>query len=459
MKPTDFKGKRITIMGLGTLGGGAGVVKYLLKTGAKLTVTDLRTKKELFLVIKKLGSKNINYVLGKHREQDFKNVDLVIKNPAVPSGSKYLKIARKNKIPVESDASLFFQLCRVPIIGVTGTKGKTTTVSIVESVLKKSGRHFVIVGHNQTSVLDRLSLIKKDSIVIFELSSWRLEILKDHRISPHVAVVTNVKQDHLNTYHGMKEYAEAKSNIFKYQKNNDFVILNKENSYTRKFGESVVSKRYWFSKKYFTEENGIFVKNGKIVFRNMGTERAIMPLDLLRVKGDHNLENILAAVATLKIIGIPDKFIKLGAENFKGVQDRLEFLRKLKGKEFCNDSAATIPDATVAAIKSFNGNLILIAGGVDKQLNYNQMAIEIKKRVTFLSLLPGSATEKLKPLLIKKKVKFIESESLKRAVDIAYKYDLNDATILFSPGAASFNMFKNEFDRGEKFRIIVKGLK
>ncbi|MBU1075073.1 UDP-N-acetylmuramoyl-L-alanine--D-glutamate ligase [Patescibacteria group bacterium] len=458
MKPSDFRGKKITIMGLGTLGGGIGVVQYLVKLGAKLTVTDLRIQKQLAPALKKIKSKGIIYVLGKHREQDFKNADLIVKNPAVPKASKYLEIARQNNVPIESDATLFFQLCRIPIIGVTGTKGKTTTVALLEKIIKRSGRHVVLVGHNQISVLDRLNQIKKDTIVLFELSSWRLEILREHKLSPHGAIVTNIAKDHLNTYSGMSEYVKAKSNIFAFQNKNDFVVLNKQNPYTQQFGKSVISRRFWFSKVPFTEQNGVFVKNSKIVFRNMGKDNIVLSTDTLKIRGEHNLENVLAAVLTAKILQVPNIYIKSAIAEFSGLTDRLEFVKKYNGKSFFNDTAATMPDATIAALRSFPKKVVLIAGGVDKELSYFQLANAIKKHARVLVLLPGSATEKLKLYLDKNKTSYTESKTLQQAVETAYNLANETDSILFSPGAASFNLFENEFDRGEKFRKIVKKL-
>lgn len=446
-------------MGLGTLGGGIGVVQYLSKLGAKLTITDLRTKKQLSSALKEVNAKGVVYVLGKHREKDFRNADLVIKNPAVPKTSKFLKIAKRNNVPIESDATLFFQLCKVPIIGVTGTKGKTTTVALIEKIFRKAGKHVVLVGHNQVSVLDRLGLIKKDSIVLFELSSWRLEILREHKLSPHGAIITNIAQDHLNTYNGMSDYVKAKSNIFAFQSKKDFVVLNKQNQYTQRFGKDVVSRRFWFSTDPFSEQNGVFIKNSKIIYRKMGKDSVVGPISVLKLKGEHNLKNILAAVLTAKIIGIANKYVKSSIAEFSGLTDRLEFVRELNKKSFYNDTAATIPDATIAALKSFPKKVVLICGGVDKKLSYSLLAREIKGHAHSLILLPGSATEKLKLHLGRNRINYIESKTLRQAVNIAYKSAKKSDSILFSPGAASFNLFENEFDRGKKFREIVKNLK
>jgi UDP-N-acetylmuramoylalanine--D-glutamate ligase len=459
MNQADFKGKKITVMGLGTLGGGVGVVKYLAKKKAKVLVTDVRKRSELTDSINKIGAKNVKYVLGRHRLKDFKNTDLVIKNPAVPNGSKYIIYAKKNGIPVESDASLFFQLCKNPIIGVTGTKGKTTTVALLKSILKSAGKEVVLVGHNRVSVLDRLNVISKKSIVIFELSSWRLEILSEHKLSPHVAVMTNIAQDHLNTYRNMGEYIKAKSNIFAFQHMDDFVILNKDNQYTAKLGKKVVARRYWFSRKFFPDQNGIFVRSGRIFFRNAGQESQIMNIKTLRLRGKHNLDNVMAAVSAAKLLKIPNKAIVNALSNFGGLKDRMEFVKDLHGKRYYNDTAATIPEATIAALNSFDKKVILIAGGVDKKVSYQALAKAIKNKAEYVVLLPGSGTNKLKSQLNRDNVGYVEVADLRSAVQHADKYKGKSKDVVFSPGAASFNLFKNEFDRGDKFRKIVTSFK
>lgn len=460
MNSSFFKNKKITVMGLGSLGGGVGVVNYLLKQKAKVLVTDLKSRKDLKDPIKKISrGSNVRYVLGRHRTSDFTSSDLIIKNPAVPRDSKYILAAMRSGVVVESDASLFFQLCKNPIIGVTGTKGKTTTVALIEAILKSAGKHVVLVGHNQISVLDRLNVIKRNSVVVFELSSWRLELLKEHKLSPHIAIITNIAEDHLNTYNGMNEYIRAKSNIFRFQKRNDFIVLNKDNKYTKKLGAEATAKRYWFSKKYFPDQNGIFIKSNKLVFRENGIEKEILKIDDIKILGEHNVENVMAAVIAAEIVGVSRAKIAKAVADFKGVKDRMEFVKSVSGKKFYNDTAATIPDATIAALNSFSGRVLLIAGGVDKDLNYQAMAAAIQKKAEIVVLLPGSATEKLKSILKRRKIKFTTQNDLKSAVDYVYEYSGRSRNILFSPGAASFNLFKNEFDRGEQFRRIVKKLK
>ncbi|MFA6790757.1 MAG: Mur ligase family protein, partial [Parcubacteria group bacterium] len=223
-----FKGKKITVFGLGLLGGGLGVVRFLVKHGAKkIIVTDIKSREELRSSVNKLkGIKNIEFVLGYHRADDFSKVDMVIKNPQIPWENKYIKLALEKNIPVEMDSSLFFKLCKNKIIGITGTKGKTTTASMIFDILKNSGEKPVMVGVGQTSVLDKLEEIKKESVVVFELSSWRLSALGRARVSPAISVFVNIFPDHLNYYENMEKYLEDKKNIFLYQKSVDWIILN-----------------------------------------------------------------------------------------------------------------------------------------------------------------------------------------------------------------------------------------
>ena len=214
-----MKGKKITVMGLGLHGGGIGTVRFLSEIGAQVVVTDLKSKEELAPSLKKLaGLKNVTYVLGQHWPEDFKKVDMVIKTPPVPWTNKYIKMALESNVSVEIDSSLFFKFCRNLIIGVTGTKGKTTTAHLIYKILEAAGISAVEVGVSQISVLDKLKDLKKDSVVVFELSSWRLSALGKHKLSPQIAVITNLFPDHLNRYKNFREYVRAKEIIFKYQK-------------------------------------------------------------------------------------------------------------------------------------------------------------------------------------------------------------------------------------------------
>lgn len=463
----DFKNKKITVMGLGLYKEGSGIsaTRFLLSRGAKVTVTDLKTKDELADQIKRLGqlAKKVNFVLGEHQESDFKNVDMIIKNPAIPRNSKYLAIARHNKIPIETDISLFFKLVnRKQIIGITGTRGKSTTTTLIYEILSLAQKKAIIGGNITRSPLVQLDKMKNNSLVVLELSSWLLESLEDAKLSPHIAVFTNIYPDHLNTYKDINDYALAKENIFKWQNHQDYVVLNLDNKFTKKMGVYVPSKRFWFSMKEFKEENGCFLKNKNIYFRINGQEEKILSLSDIKIPGEHNIANVLGAVCVARIIGIKPAIIKKAVSNFSGVFNRLELLKEIKGVKYYNDTTSTTPEAGLAglrALKKNKKNIVLIAGGADKGLDFNQWIKQINKTVKYLILLKGTGTDRILKILKNKKINLDIASSMAEAIGLAKSFARSGDIILLSPACASFGMFVNEFDRGDQFRNIIGKLK
>ena len=409
-------------MGLGLLGGGVGTVEFFVKQGADVLVTDKRNPEELKESLAKIKRFPVKLILGKHRKEDFKNCDLIVKNPAVPNNSPYLKIARKNNIPIKTDIDIFFDLCKTPIIGITGTKGKSTTATLIYLLLKTKYPNTILAGNIGISPLRFLSKLTNlptgqagKSKIVLELSSFELENLKK---SPKIAVITTIFPDHLNRYKSFKDYIRAKKTIFKYQKKEDILVLNYNNPYTRTFALSAPSKVYFFKDS-----------------------------------------NVLAALAVAKIFKISKKNIKKVLSNFKGIPNRQELIAIKRGVKYINDTTATTPQSTILAINTFkkrfpDSKIILISGGLDKRLNYKNLAKEIQKNVDYLVLLPGTASNKLKKKLKKFRIYF--ANSMEKAVSMAKKIAKKNDIVLFSPGAASFNLFKNEFERGEKFCKAVK---
>ena len=416
-----FKNKRITIMGLGLHGGGVGIAKFFYKQGAKILITDLKTETQLKESLEKLKKLKIKFVLGRHRQEDFKEADLIIKNPDVSSDSPYLISARKHNIPIETDISIFFDLCKVPIIGITGTKGKSTTAFLSYLILKSKYPKTFLAGNIGVSPLEILDKVNesKQAKVILELSSFELENL--HK-SPQIALITNLFPDHLNRYKNFKDYIKAKQAIFKYQKKDDILIINYYDAESRRFIRKALSKIYYF-------------------------------------KGS----NTEAALSIAKIFKIPKKNINKILSNFKGVPSRQELISVKRGVRYINDTTATTPQSVILAINEFKerfpkSKIILIAGGMDKNLEYKNLAEEIKKNVNNIILLPGSATDKIKNRLNKLKTDYSDSTSMAQAVKIADNIAQKDDIVLLSPGAASFNLFKNEFHRGDEFKKAVKQL-
>lgn len=466
-KLRDLKNKRITIMGLGLNQGGLGVARFLAKTGANILVTDLKTKEELGLSLKKLKNFKVKYSLGGHREEDFINTDLVIQNPAVPHHSKYLKIARKHKIPIKTDLELFFQLCPSKnIIAVAGTKGKSTVSQLIYHIFKEAQKDTILAGNMGISVLDILEKITPQTWLILEISTWQMEGIKDRKFRPQTAVLTNILPDHLDRYAHYKEYIRSEKLIFRYQNPNDYLVVNYDNEETNKIKEETGLPLYWFSAKEKIE-TGCYLENDELVFQSEKHKIVFAKISDLLLPGLHNLENILAASTVGFIHNIPGEIILKTLKIFSGIPYRLEFIGEFRGIKFYNDTCATTPEATLAALESFPKQpIILILGGKNKKLSYDNFgkAIGKNKEIKNIVLLQHpnyDASQKI--LFILKKhldsEKIIQTSNLKVGVEIALRQAKANDLILLSPAAASFGMFKNEFDRGDQFNKIVKNLK
>ncbi|EKE15838.1 MAG: UDP-N-acetylmuramoylalanine-D-glutamate ligase [uncultured bacterium] len=465
MNTSFFKGKKITVFGLGLHGGGVGTVKFLSSCGAKVIVTDIKTREQLAPSLEKLKDvKNIQYVLGQHRPEDFTKVDMVIKTPGASWTDKNVKLALDAGVPVEIDSSIFFKLCKNPIIGVTGSKGKTTIATFIYEIIKSSGKNVIKVGIGQISVLDKLALLKKDSVVVFELSSWRLSALGRNKLSPHIAVFKNILRDHLNYYKTMNDYIEDKKNIFLFQKPKDWLVINQDDEKVVEAAKTAPSQMFRFSYSPIKDKKSVFVENEAVYLNNGIDVKKIANFSDIKIPGRHNLSNIMAAISACYVFGLNINDIKKAIPNLKGVLHRLEFVREFKGVRYYNDTAATIPDATISALNSFEQPIILIAGGTDKGLDFSELSNEILQKTKKVVLLKGNATD---DLLIKieknnsiEKVKEIEVvDSMEKAMEIAVESGAQGDVVLLSPGAASFGLFLNEFDRGDKFKEAVGKLK
>ncbi len=446
----DFHGKKVLVAGLGLLGGGIAATKWLVKHGAKVTVTDLKTRKELASSIKSLGvaAKKVRFVLGKHRAADFKDNEIIIVNPAVPRQSTFLKIAKKSGARLENEASIFFRFCRNPIIAVTGTRGKTTTANWIHYLLKKKYPRAVLTGNSADNpMLATLDKLDGKNPVVVELSSWHLELLPKSGRAPHIAVITNLYPDHLNRYPSMRSYALAKANIFLNQSKEDFLLLNKDNPWTKFFRKLQPKSQI----VHFPISVGLNLEK----FR--------------RTHGVHNFYNLNAAILVARHFGVPREIIKSALKTLPQLKFRQEVVLRRRNLEVIDDTTATTPEATMAALERFkvSGKLILITGGTDKNLDFSGWARIVKRAVRpeNLFLLNGTATKKMTRSLHEtgyfRKFKPQAFENLTPLIKVVKKnlrpktYNLS-TIILFSPGATSFEKFQNEFDRGEQFNRLVK---
>lgn len=450
----SLRGKRVLVMGLGLQGSGMAAARYLVAQGAMVRVTDMKSAEVLAPSVKALEGLPIEFVLGQHREEDFLWADIVIRNPGVPYSSPYLHLAREHGARIEMEIGLFFLACPGRVIGITGTRGKTTTTTLLYEILKAAHKT-VVLGGNVAGVetLSLLSSITPETLVVLELSSWQLEGLAPHQISPTVSIMTNVYPDHLNTYSGMEEYAEAKANIFRYQTAQDIAVFNYDNPWTRRFGEEATA-RTWFTS---LERGGSFVRGSTHIDPFIFTNTPL--------PGRHNLENILLASTAARLLDIPDETIASTVKVFHGVAHRLQEVRIVDGVRFVNDSTSTTPIAGQVGLQAFEEPLVLVAGGNTKHLPMEDWPATIVQRCRDVILLSGSGTDELLPAIqdearsqgVASPVRGVY-DNFRAAMDSARSFTRQGDTLLFSPGFTSFGMFLNEFDRGNQFIEYVRAL-
>lgn len=455
----NFRGKKITIMGLGLHGGSEGLIKYLVDKGANVFVTDLKTEEELSPTIKRLKGLPLKYHLGGHSWEDFKKADLIFINPAVPKKSLWYQKIKKSKIPTNTETNLFFSLCPAPIIGITGTNGKSTVATLIWDIFKEGmkDKRIFFGGNIGGSLLTEIKKITPQDLVILELSSFQLQDLARLKKSPHIAIVLNITPDHLDYHQDFEEYVEAKKNIVKFQQEGDFAILNYDDKITKNFANFTKAHILFFSLKK-SLESGAFLYEDSLVCKFRGITQKIISKKRIKLPGEHNVSNLLAAIATATIYKIGPEKIHQAIKKFKGLEHRIEFVKEINGIRFYNDSKATTPESTIAALDSFSPGVILIAGGSDKNANFDKLAAKIREKVSIL-LLIGETALKIKNAVLKNKgqrvPKIIMAENLEKAVKLSKKEAQNNEIVLLSPACASFDQFKNFEERGEKFKKYV----
>ncbi|MBT4856839.1 UDP-N-acetylmuramoyl-L-alanine--D-glutamate ligase [Candidatus Uhrbacteria bacterium] len=481
-KIENFQDAVVTVMGLGRYkqGSGLGAAKWLMRHGAQTLITDWKDETELEesmdLVMgfyeeyrEKYPDRTIYqpvFVLGEHRKDDFIEADCIVVNPGVPSDSEFIVAAREAGVSIESDVSLFFRFCPFPIMAVTGTKGKTTTTKMLGEMMKLDDEKTIVAGNVGVSPLEFLDELLAENIerkIVIELSSWLLESLppafKDMHEGPDISVLTNVFPDHLNRYHSFGDYVHSKEIIFEWQSSEQHTILNWDQEIVRFMEEKVKGKLSWCSTTY-QEHEGCFVKDGQIVWRHDGAEQVVVPVSEVALKGDHNMENVLTSVCAAALRGVSIESIASVVRSFKGVSDRQELVREVDEISYVNDTTASNPGAVIAALKRFgaDGDIILIAGGENKKLEYNEMADEVAKTCKNVVLFEGDASDLIEKGIGERVPVMSGVASMEQAVQAARKLAVSGDIVLLSPGAASFNLFKNEFDRGEQFREEVRKL-
>lgn len=463
----DIAGLKVTIMGLGLNGGGLATARFFARYGAEVTITDKKTEAELAPSISALSDfQNIRYVLGTHEIADFQSADTVIKNPGVKrEGNPFLAVARS----IETDISVFLALTAAPILAVTGSKGKSSTVSALYFGLKELGYPAFLGGNITVSPLTFVDDTHADTPVVLELSSWQLADLRGRGLlKPRVAILTPVMPDHQNWYGGMEPYVADKKLIYADQDESCHLLCNSDDEWGKVFASEARSQIHWYSSSPLQENcagawldtDGRGLMRTKIVEAN-GAISFSAPIEILPAKvtvpGNHMKQNLLNAAQALVLFGSDPKKAGEALARFNGIEHRLEFFHEENGIRFYNDSAATIPEAVAAALSSFDAPVILLTGGTDKNLDFTPLA-DVACKAKKIMLLAGTGTDKLITLLTEKHIAF-NGPYLHLADLIAHAREeaVSGDVVVFSPGATSFGMFTNEFDRGTKFRNTVLG--
>jgi len=455
----QLDGLRVTVMGLGLFGGGVGVSRFLVAKGARVTVTDLRSEKDLRESIEALRDLPITYHLGCHPDEDLTKADLVVVNPGVPRESPHLAKAIAAGVPLESEMNLFWKLCRAPVVGITGSNGKTTTTALVGEILKASRPGVWVGGNIGVSLLEDVDRIEPDHVVVLELSSFQLENLAFLERSPRVAVVTNLSVNHLDRHGTMEAYGEAKRNILRFQRPADTAVLNSDDPVVSAWASGHAGQGLFFSRKRAVEAGAFVNPSGEVVMRFGGEETVIGPSSLLRLPGWFNLENLLAATCAAWACGARAEAVRRVMQEFPGVEHRLELVAEVGGVKFYNDSIATNPDSVIAALQVLQGPIVLLLGGSDKKIPFDAMVRETKGRVKKAVLL-GATAPTIQALFDREPglPPYERAGSFDEAVERAAAIAAPGDTVLLSPACASFDMFRNYAERGRRFKELVARL-
>ncbi|MBA2518689.1 MAG: UDP-N-acetylmuramoyl-L-alanine--D-glutamate ligase [Chloroflexia bacterium] len=448
-------------MGLGRYGGGAGVARYLAEAGAIVTVTDVQPQKQLTEALAELADLPIRYVLGGHDEADFlpTGADLVVRNPGVPRRAPPLELARRHGVPVEMEMTLFFRACPAPIIGVTGTKGKTTVSTLIAAMLRAGDPATVLAGNMGVSALGRLDQIGPRTPVVIELSSWQLEGLLEHRLAPAIAILTLIAEDHLNTYDGFADYAATKRGITRHQTAGDTLVVNADDAEAWWAAAAATARVFPFGLRD-RGGDGVWWVDGAARVRRDGETWSLAIPDRPALAGSHHRRNVLAAIAAAVARGAGADAIRAGLESYRGLRDRMEVVATIAGITYINDTTATAPVAAAAGLAALARRRVhLLAGGADKQLDPEPLVAAAVTHAHAVYLFAGSATAAIDRALREQGVMPVGPfESMDAAVAAATLAAGPGDVVLLSPGCASFGLFQNEFDRGEQFRQAVRGL-
>ena len=447
----DVKGKRVLVVGLGK--SGVASATFLKDRGARVSVSDAKTEDQLRSAIPALLDKGISVDTGGHGERTFRDQDLIVVSPGVPSDVPQLEKARAQGIPIIGEVELASRFLKGHIIAITGSNGKTTTTALAGEVIGMGGYEVLVGGNIGTPAISLVADSTSDTYDVLEISSFQLESIDGFH--PEIAVILNITPDHLDRHHSFDAYVRAKARIFENQTPQDHAVLNADEPTCEGLSGKTRAQVLWLSRKKEVGR-GAFVRDGRIFWREDGADLEIMPVTSITLKGTHNLENVLAAVCVGRIVGCEPHRIRRAVEEFKAVEHRLEYVATIQGVEYYNDSKATNVDATIKALESFPGNIQIILGGKDKGSDYSVLKDLLRARAKRVYTI-GAAAEKIESQ-IAGAVTVLRAETLETAVKRAAESAAPGDIVLLAPACASFDQFESYEHRGRAFKEAVQAL-
>lgn len=449
----DFKDKRVLVIGLAR--SGMAVARALTEKGAKVTAADIKDRNKVAREVLELERAGIITITGGYPTVKKGQYDVIIPSPGVPLSIPPLQAALAQGIPVWSEIELASRLIKGILVAVTGTNGKTTTTALIGQVFKDFGVPVVVAGNIGIPLVQEADNITPQHVAVVEVSSFQLETTVS--FCPHIAVILNLTPDHLDRHKTFEHYVQAKARIFRNQDQNDYTILNYDDPEVRKLAEQTPGRVIFFSCEHILKE-GVYLHNQEIVVKHDRLDQSVCPAASVAIKGKHNLENAMAAVASAIVLGVSPQSVAHTLATFPGVAHRLELVREINGVQFINDSKGTNPDASIKALEAYDRPIVLIAGGYNKGSEFSHLAQVIKRKVKSLVLIGETAHKLAQAVTEVGFTDFYYAADFPEAVNKAYGLAQPGQIVLLSPACASWDMFDNYEQRGEKFKELVHEL-
>lgn len=446
----ELKTKKVLILGVGV--SNLPLIDYLHNLGVKTYIRDRKTIEELSGEIrKKIEEYKIDYVLGDSYLDDLTEYDIIFRSPSILPNIKSLENAKNKGVYVTTEIEQVIKLAPCKVIGITGSKGKTTTTTILSTILEKLNYKVHVGGNIGTPLFSKLKDMNKDDIIVLEMSSFQLMNME---ASPNISIITNISPDHLDIHANYQEYIDAKKYIFKNQNKEDILVLNEEDDIVKDMNKDTVSQVRYFGS--INHNNNYYINDKNIYYNN----ELVIDTAKLLLKGRHNHLNICAALTAIKdYINVDNKELESIVSGIKSVHHRLEYVRTINGVEWYNDSASTTPDKSMGGLNAFDKKIVLIAGGYDKNISYEEFGKPIVENCSKLILF-GATKDKIYDSVMKQNsnIKIYKLNTLEEVVNKANEIATGDEVVLFSPASASFDMFKNAYQRGDLFKELVNKL-